>query len=85
MEAAGIVEVIELAPQKYECFYLRWVGDGYSSVADCIVCNVSLQQHVYQKVILQFLFSNIYLQVIFPEQVDIGESDFGSGFWFWER
>ena len=49
MKTAGIVEACELAPQKYGCFYLPCVGDGNSSGADCNVCNVTLQQHVYQK------------------------------------
>ena len=56
MAAAGIVEAFELAPQKFGCFYLRYVGDGDSSVADSIVCNVSMQQHVHQKTVSHLFF-----------------------------
>lgn len=41
MESKGIVEGFERATD-YGCYYLEYVGDGDSSVADSIICNVSI-------------------------------------------
>lgn len=41
MESKGIVEAFESAPEKYGCYYLEYVGDGDTTVADSIICNVS--------------------------------------------
>ena len=47
MESKGIVEAFEAAPEKYGCYYMEYVGDGDSTVADSIVCNVSFQEYTY--------------------------------------
>ena len=40
MESKGLVEGFEKAPISYGCYYLEYVGDGDSTVADSIICNV---------------------------------------------